>query len=330
MSPHGTKFIMLSEDDMVRVFWQNEDLQQQLREYACPSLPTVTQPSQEDIVRWHKNLDPGFFINKLLTNIGGFTEKERKKMKHWSRSAHQMSIDDMTAHISAIRHQDFNPKIQGSYSSTGYALQGSIRTDGFWLQLLAFKLNELNCVKYWRLDADKLPDMLTSMLGGTNHYLTEIRNVVKAKEDVERLWKCDSSQIKILGIDLRKAFIIRASTLLPLSASATATVGQEHGDVAEIEIPLPMQFHNLAVSWKAVYQPMFKHRRWLEQRKGHAVKGMDSIAHMETSLPSLRGPEALITKYVKQSKVVESDLEAFYNNVTLKKHQWDAEQAHDQ
>ncbi|KAI9239021.1 MAG: hypothetical protein BYD32DRAFT_460187 [Podila humilis] len=115
-----------------------------------------------------------------------------------------------------------------------------------------------------QLHADKLPDMLASTLGGTDHYLTVIRNVVKAKEDVESLWKCDPSQIKLLGIDLRNASVLGASTLLRLSASVTATVGQEHGDVAEIEIPLPTQFHNLTVSLKAVYQPTFKHRRWLE------------------------------------------------------------------
>ncbi|KAF9373136.1 hypothetical protein CPC16_002008 [Podila verticillata] len=115
-----------------------------------------------------------------------------------------------------------------------------------------------------QLHADKLPDMLISTLGGTDRYLTEIRNVVKAKDDVERLSKCDPSQIKISGIDLRKAFVVGAGTLLPLSASVTITVGQEHGDVAEIEIPLPTQFHNLIVSLKAVYQPTFKHKRWLE------------------------------------------------------------------
>ncbi|KAG9069912.1 hypothetical protein KI688_009237 [Linnemannia hyalina] len=89
-------------------------------------------------------------------------------------------------------------------------------------------------------------------------------------------------------------------------------------------------FHNLAVSQKAVYQPTFKHRRWLEQRKGRAVEGKESIAHKETNLPPLRGPEALIIEYVKRSRVVESDLDAFYNNVTLKKHQWDAKRARDQ
>ncbi|KAI7829671.1 hypothetical protein BC939DRAFT_441435 [Gamsiella multidivaricata] len=90
-----------------------------------------------------------------------------------------------------------------------------------------------------------------------------------------------------------------------------------------------MKFHNLAVSQKAVYQPMFKHRRWLEQRKRRSAEGQESIAQMETNLPALHGPEASIANHVEQSKVKESDLETFYNNVALKKHLWDAKRARD-
>ncbi|KAF9274645.1 hypothetical protein BGZ74_004285 [Mortierella antarctica] len=206
MSSRESKFILLSEDDLVKVFWKDETLQEQLRVYAHPTI-SVQDPSQCNVVGWLKNLDPRLLINKLLTDIGGFTMEERKKKKNWSR------------------------------------------TDSFWLQLLAFKLNELKCVKYRQLDVERLLDQLTSMLGGMNHYLTEIRNVVKAKEDVERLWKCDPSQIKILGIDLGKAFVIGAS--------------------------------------------------------------------------------ASITKYVKESKTVEVELETFYNSIILKKHKWDAQRARD-
>lgn len=331
MSPRGRKFVSLSEDELVRIFWTDVTLRKQLQSYAHPTLPSFTDPSripQEDAVGWLKNLDPGELINRLLTDIGGFTEDERRKRKDWSRSAHRMSIGDMTAHISNIRDKDFNPK--ASYSSKGYALRGSIKTDGYRIQLLAFKLNELNCVKYRRLGEDKLPDPLISTLGGTDHYLTEIRNVVKTTEDVKRIWDCDPKEIKILAIDLGQAFVVGASALLPSSASATPTDGEEQGAITEIDVPLPTQFHNLAVSQKAVYQPTFKHRRWLEQRKGRAVEGTESIAHKETNLPPLRGPEASIAEYVNQSGVVETDLETFYNNVTLKKHQWDAKRARDQ
>ncbi|KAF9348825.1 hypothetical protein BGX26_012798 [Mortierella sp. AD094] len=114
-----------------------------------------------------------------------------------------------------------------------------------------------------------------------------------------------------------------------LRALLPSSDGQEHGGTSDIEIPLSTRFHNLAVSQKAVFQPTFKHRKWLEQRKGRASENEESIAHIESNLLPLRGPEASITEYVKQSKVVESDLEAFYNSVTLKKHQWDAERARD-
>ncbi|KAG0014587.1 hypothetical protein BGZ82_001717, partial [Podila clonocystis] len=322
MSSLESKFILLSEDDLVRVFWKDKTLREQLQAYARPTV-SVQVPSQDDVIGWLKNLDPGLLINKLLTDIGGFTAEERKTKKRLSRSARQMSIDKLTTHISAVCHKDFNPTIQGSYSEKGYVLRGSIKTDGFLLHLLAFKMNELNCVKYRRLEVERLPDKLTSTLGGTDHYLTEIRNVMKTKEDVQRLWECDPRKIKILGIDLGQAFTVGASALLPSSD------GQEHGTTADIKIPLSTRFYNLAVSQKAVYQPTLKHRTWLEQRKGRAAEGEKSIAEIETDLPALRGSAASIAKYVKDSKVVELELETFYNSIVLKKHKWDAQRARD-
>ncbi|KAG0366462.1 hypothetical protein BGX24_003679 [Mortierella sp. AD032] len=221
-----------------------------------------------------------------------------------------MSIDAMTAHISSIRGKDFNPTV--SFSCKGYALRRAIKTDGYRIQLLAFKLNELNCVKFRRLDEGKLLDPLTSTLGGTDHCLKEIRNVVKAPEDVKRLWDCDPKDIKILGIDLGQAFVVGASALLPSPTTATRPDGEEQGPIAETYLPLPTQFHNLSVSQKAVYQPTFKHRRWLEQRKEHAVEGQK---HRSSN--------------IKQSCATELNLETFYN-VTLKKHRWDAKRARDQ
>ncbi|KAF9301594.1 hypothetical protein BG003_002726, partial [Podila horticola] len=104
-----------------------------------------------------------------------------------------MSIEKLKEHVQAFRQNDFNP---ASYTKRGYVLRGSIKTDGFRLQLLGFKLNELNCVKYRRLPPERLPPRLTSTLGGTDYYLTEIRNVVASKDDVATLWGCDPHQIK--------------------------------------------------------------------------------------------------------------------------------------
>ncbi|KAG0285569.1 hypothetical protein BGZ98_005448, partial [Dissophora globulifera] len=98
MSPRGSKFVVLSEDDLVNVFWNNATLKEQLRSYARPTFTSLQDPSKADVIDWLKSLDPGHLINKLLTDIGGFTEEERRKKKHWSRSAKRMSLDEIAAH----------------------------------------------------------------------------------------------------------------------------------------------------------------------------------------------------------------------------------------
>ncbi|KAG9068063.1 hypothetical protein KI688_011655 [Linnemannia hyalina] len=60
-------------------------------------------------------------------------------------------------------------------------------TDGFRVQLLAFKLRELQDVRYQRLSENRLPPRLTPTVGGTDYYLQEIQNVITSKEDIERL-----------------------------------------------------------------------------------------------------------------------------------------------
>ena len=60
-----------------------------------------------------------------------------------------MSTTELKDHVIKFRRDDFEPAI---YTTKGYVLQGSIKTDGSRLQLLGFKLNELNCIKalsYW-------------------------------------------------------------------------------------------------------------------------------------------------------------------------------------
>ncbi|KAF9089308.1 hypothetical protein BGX27_002521 [Mortierella sp. AM989] len=133
MSPHGSKFVILSEDDLVRIFWKDETVRKQLQLYAhstvIKSVPEPGSVAQDDVVGWLKNLDSEELINRLLADIGGFTKEERRKKKHWPRSAHP-----------------FNSKV--SYSGQGYALRGSVKTNGSRIQLRAFKQNELKCVQY--------------------------------------------------------------------------------------------------------------------------------------------------------------------------------------
>ncbi|KAF9110577.1 hypothetical protein BGX27_006156 [Mortierella sp. AM989] len=242
-----------------------------------------------------------------------------------------MSVEEMRSHVQSIRAEDFKPTF---YTKKGYVLRGSIRTDGFRLQVLAFKLNELHSVKYRRLPADKLPCRLTSTIGGTDYFLTEIRNVVSTKQDVARLWSCDPKSIKILGIDLGQAFVVGASAILPpreqpsVEQKQDPDVGMESllSDIEEADESSP-KFFNLAVKQKAVYQPTLKHRRWLERRKGQAVEGVASIRQIEASLPARHGPEASISSYIQREQEVEAELDSFYGNVVLKKHKWNARKA---
>ncbi|GJJ77592.1 hypothetical protein EMPS_09951 [Entomortierella parvispora] len=255
ISPMDSTFVNISELDLIKLFWQDQALKEQLQKFAFHTVNVhrFEKITQDVVAMWLGYSKPGLLINSLLSDIGGYSAEERKKKRSFSRSARTMSLPEVMTHLSNISQATFDPK---TYAANGYLLRGSIRTDGFRLQVLGFKLNELNCVKYRRLAPEKLPDRIASTLGGLDYYLTEIRNVVKSKEDVHRLWGdgVDPEKIKILGIDLGQAFVVGASAILPSQGGATA-------------IPAKQRFFNLSVKQKAVYQPVFRHRSWLEHRK---------------------------------------------------------------
>ncbi|KAG0329520.1 hypothetical protein BG000_012074, partial [Podila horticola] len=162
ISSLDNKFITVSEPELTKIFWQDEALKLQLQHWAYPDFPSVESPekvAQVDVGFWIGRVEPGYLINKLLTDIGGYSEEQRKKgyiveeaeeerkrkrkLKNYSRSTSRMSIEKLKEHVQAFHQNDYSP---ASYSKRGYVLRGSIRTDGFRLQLLGFKLNELNCV----------------------------------------------------------------------------------------------------------------------------------------------------------------------------------------
>ncbi|KAK5815551.1 hypothetical protein F5H01DRAFT_366477 [Linnemannia elongata] len=346
VSSFDDKFVTLSELDLSRIFWRDPFLTCRIQSLAVEYFDAIQyadQVSQADVADWLTGATPGEFITKLLTDIGGYSQEERRRLRNYSRTTFLMPIEEMRAHLYHIRADSFQP---ATYAGRGYVLRGSIRTDGFRLQAIAFKLNELHCVKYRRLHPDRLltgATRLQSALGGTDYFLTEIRNVLETKQDVEGLWGCDPRLIKVLGIDLGQAFVVGASAILPPSEQPSVEIGQESDDaimepssptieevggsgVSETERP-PAKYFNLACKQKAVYQPTFKHRRWLEQRKGQSTEGGESISHIETSLPTRRGPEASIKDYAARVEEVKDDLDSFYGSVVLKKHSWNARKA---
>ncbi|KAG0195799.1 hypothetical protein BGX33_002587 [Mortierella sp. NVP41] len=186
MSPFGDKLLTLSELDLTKIFWQDPVLKRQLQVYAKPDYPKspVDRITQDDVGYWIARKEPGYLITRFLTDIGSYTQEELGKKKDYSKSTFVMSNHDLRQHIHAIRDQDFDPVI---YTQKGYVPRGSIRTYGFRIQVLAFKLNELNAVKYRRLPDAKLPPHLTTTVGGTEYCLSEIRNIVKSKQDVDTL-----------------------------------------------------------------------------------------------------------------------------------------------
>ncbi|KAK5823077.1 hypothetical protein F5H01DRAFT_129602 [Linnemannia elongata] len=187
MSTFDVKLITLSELDLSKIFWQSLPLKHLLQSYAHPDFQSIQysdQVTQADVGLWLSTTTPGLLITRLLTDIGRYSEGQRKKLKNYSRSTFLMPLEEMRGHLLNIRENNFEP---ASYTGKGYVLRGSIRTDGFRLQVLAFKSNELHSVKYRRLSAEKLPCRLTSTVGGTDYFLTEIRNIVSTEQDVARL-----------------------------------------------------------------------------------------------------------------------------------------------
>ncbi|KAF9141933.1 hypothetical protein BGX30_003742 [Mortierella sp. GBA39] len=181
MSSFDVKFITLSDLDLTKIFWQNLPLRCALQSYGFPEYPSMEHSDQgthADVGLWLSTKTPGFLITRLLTNIGRYSADQRKKLNNYSRSTFLVTKDEMKCHLQNIRADDFEP---ASYTEKGYVLRGSIRTDGFRLQVLAFKLNELHSVKYRRLPAEKLHCRLTSTVGDTDYILTDIRDVVSTK-----------------------------------------------------------------------------------------------------------------------------------------------------
>ncbi|KAF9918725.1 hypothetical protein FBU30_011288 [Linnemannia zychae] len=308
MSLLDDKFITVSELDLIRIIWRYPVLRNQLQSLAWSDFPSIKyadQVSQPDVTMWLSRTASGTLITKFLSDIGGYSETERKKLRSYSRSTRLMSLEETRHHIQNIRHADFQPF---SYTDKGYILSGSIRTDGFHLQLIAFKLNELNSIKYRRLPMDRLPNHLTSTIGGTDYFLTEIRNVVSTPQDVVDLWGCDPEKSRFSHLDAKD------------------------GSEEDKKNPLVKQPKtNQAESCVSAY---FQTPTLDGAEKGTAsqgdLRGGESINQIETSLPARIGSNASIAEYIAAEQKVKDQLSDFYGSVVLKKYLWNARKARDE
>ncbi|KAG0302199.1 hypothetical protein BGZ98_007691 [Dissophora globulifera] len=126
--------------------------------------------------------------------------------------------DAIRDHINVLRQPDFYPR---EYTSKGYILPGSIKTDGYKLQARAFKVRELLSLRFERARyrPEALPDRLIATIAGTGDPSTEMRDAFKSKENVERRLRCTVDQVdkvSYLGIDLSQTCVVGAYALLPL------------------------------------------------------------------------------------------------------------------
>ena len=151
------------------------------------------------------------FVTKVGT--GGLTLRQQNKAGP-ETAVEDLSLEDVKEHINLLREKSFDPR---NYKGRGYIMRGSLKTDGNELQILVHKKRELLGVRYKRFPDSLLPNRLLSTVGGTNHFLTEVRNVFKSAQDVEDLLGCTPDKVRqevtILGIDLGQTFVVGASAV---------------------------------------------------------------------------------------------------------------------
>lgn len=286
-----------------------------------------SEPAVGDMLDWLGDKELGYLIKKLMADLNLEKLSKWKRGKAGYKGAIKLnSINEIRNHLYLLKEKmTFDPH---QYSQKGYALHGSVRTDGHRLQLLAFKLKELQSVWYRQLPETKLPPWLTLTVGGIDYYLTEIRNIIKTKEDVSRLWPhCNPIDIQILGFDLGQAFVAGVSTLLPSSTALAVSTDLTPSSNAAQDSQI---FHNLTTSQKAISQPTLKHRHWMEGQKRIMPPGTSaSIQEIESDFPPLCGEDLSVISYLKDLEQVRDQLDEFYNgnNMLFKKHKWDATRA---
>ncbi|KAF9562940.1 hypothetical protein EC968_005044, partial [Mortierella alpina] len=313
-------FIGFSEHQLLHIFFKNPVLQKKIRQLIGPKPYT---PSQEDAVYWLNKQAPGSLLTALITPVGrGRNQKGRRDYRYMTTT---MTTEAMGKHVDSIRDENFDVSAyMNKYNITStkeyrYVLRGYIRTNGFRLQLLAYKMKELQGARFKRFSEDRLPPRLTTTVAGTGDYLREIRNVIKTPQDITDLFgDCDPKQIKVLALDLGQAYVLAANVYLPEPLTSASN-----------SKPKPETYCNLTVSQKAVMQPTFAFRRWMEFAKAELPEGASqSVSEIESGLPPLRGQEGSIVQHTAAMKNVEGTLDKLYNEkLTFKKHAWDSKKA---
>lgn len=359
LSPLAPRYVTFSERQLLPLFWSWPTLKDKIRRMMSEDRyfqdPAIV-PSQADALEWLARTTPGRLVITFLSDVGLPPDKHDKGYR---KATTVMDVDGkdgkegLREHLECLRTETFDPK---EWRGKGYVLKGSIRTNGRLLQLLAFKLKELQCVRYRRVPEDRLPNPLLTTIGGTGSYLTEARNVFSTAADVESLLAADPSQIAVLSLDLGTSCIVGATVSLPpgqTPGTLKRPLGKE-GDQKKkrnkkrraklkpgdrrrqrkrqkarklAKQPQMTQYFDLVVKRKAVSRPTDSFANWLEERKENTTGPSTgrAIHDLESALPPLKGEGASFCEYVATRRAFESDLYGFYNKTNFWKHKWDAD-----
>ncbi|GJJ78535.1 hypothetical protein EMPS_10894 [Entomortierella parvispora] len=284
-----------TDHQLAQLFWYHADLKSKLQEMVRGDFGgagLAREPTLEDTKSWVGRQSPGAIVKEFVCRIGrnNLSRREQKKrgMKAKIIDANTLELE---THLQRLGSEDFDPN---TYEDKGCYLQGSITTNGTKLHVKVFKIRELNMVKYKRLPSDRMPVSPTSTIRGLDYFPSEIRHVFKNEGDVQRYYgDCSLTDITVVGIDPGDRFIVGVHVLLPESASSPS-----------VQDPtISPSFRNLTISQKAAYQPILKHRAWLEEESKKMLRSVPlsaeaplitaSSAISPVSLPSLISPALL-------------------------------------
>jgi hypothetical protein len=100
MSSFEDKLITLSELDLSKLFWRDPFLKARIQSLVLDGFTDIhyaDQVSQADVADWLSGARPGELITKLLTDIGGYSEQEWRKLRNFSRATFMMTLEEMRA-----------------------------------------------------------------------------------------------------------------------------------------------------------------------------------------------------------------------------------------
>ncbi|KAG9063354.1 hypothetical protein KI688_004236 [Linnemannia hyalina] len=214
LSPLAASYADFSEQYLISLFWSWLTLKDKIRSMMVEDRyfqdPAIV-PSQVDALDWLAKTMYGRLVTAFLLDVELPSDKHGKE-RPWER-------------LGCLQTKAFDSK---EWHGKRYILQGSIRTNGRLLQLLGFKLKELQSVRYRRVPEDKLPYSLVTTISDTTSYLTEARNVFSTAADVESQLTANPSQVAVLSPDLGTSCVVSATISLPPDRTP-ATLTQPHG-----------------------------------------------------------------------------------------------------